>query len=151
MVRVRTSSRTMAVHDLYNVCSIGIHTRFYHATVLLGSLWWRWRRRWQRAALVPLTHKHTYLCYTMLLYTSFSRCRYALMPVHTASRNALVYVVLGRFTCGPDCNPDAASWIFHPGMHHHREPKVTVCRATRAVILQCKFLTIRVFMFFMYD
>ena len=30
-----------------------------------GWLWRRWRRRWQRPALVPLTHKHTYLCYTM--------------------------------------------------------------------------------------
>lgn len=53
----------------------------------------------------------------------------------SASRNTLVYVVLGRFTCGPDCNPDAASWIFHSSLHH-RELKVTACRATRAVILR---------------
>lgn len=77
LVRERASSRTMALHDLYIV-----------GTILPGdgavSLWRRWRRRWQRPALVPLTYKHTYLCYTMLLYTPFCRCRYALMPVHNA-------------------------------------------------------------------
>lgn len=59
------------------------------------------------------TDPQTYL--PMLYYAAIyivlplSLCFNARTHRVSASRNTLVYVVLGRFTCGPDCNPDAGS------------------------------------------
>lgn len=50
------------------------------------SLWLRW---W-RTVLVPLTHKHTYLCYTMLAVFAVPLSPLcALMFIHTTTQNAV--------------------------------------------------------------